>query len=374
MAYKLVINGEKTIGVDGGKIIASPVQAIPAINIDDAIVFPGLINSHDHLDFNLFPPLANRIYANYTEWGRDIHRQNKSSIAATLRIPLPLRIQWGWYKNLLNGFTTVVHHGNRVAADQAGISIFQDTHTLHSVHFDRYWRIRLLNPFAKKQPFVIHCGEGIDHTARQEIDRLIRANWWRRPVIGIHGVAMTVAQAQHFKALVWCPAANFFLLGQTAHVDALRKVVPVVFGTDSTLTASWDAWQQLRQARNTGLVSDEVLYNMVTTQAATVWGLTQRGTLLPGADADIVVARSQRKHTFHDSFFSVTPADIVLVIQNGIIRLYDKSLQTALADTLVQTDYDAIVADGQVKYVQKGIRQLIQTISTNHPDVKLPVK
>jgi cytosine/adenosine deaminase-related metal-dependent hydrolase len=28
---------------------------------DDCIVFPGLINSHDHLDFNLFPQLGNRI-------------------------------------------------------------------------------------------------------------------------------------------------------------------------------------------------------------------------------------------------------------------------------------------------------------------------
>ena len=36
------------------------------LHFDGAIIFPGLINSHDHLDFNLFPQLGNRAYKNYT--------------------------------------------------------------------------------------------------------------------------------------------------------------------------------------------------------------------------------------------------------------------------------------------------------------------
>src|ERR1700690_697652 len=81
------------------------------IKFHDAIIFPGLINSHDHLDFNLFPQLGNRIYNNYIEWGEDIHLQNKKAIDSILKIPQELRIQWGIYKNLLNGITTVVNHG-----------------------------------------------------------------------------------------------------------------------------------------------------------------------------------------------------------------------------------------------------------------------
>src|SRR5690242_9639325 len=90
------------------------LQNIPnelRIEFENAIAFPGLINSHDHLDFNLFPKLGNRIYNNYSEWGKDIHVQNKETIDAVLKIPLPLRTQWGLYKNLLNGITTVVNHG-----------------------------------------------------------------------------------------------------------------------------------------------------------------------------------------------------------------------------------------------------------------------
>jgi cytosine/adenosine deaminase-related metal-dependent hydrolase len=44
----------------------SPAPSMPALDLNGALAFPGLINSHDHLDFNLFPPLANRIYNNYT--------------------------------------------------------------------------------------------------------------------------------------------------------------------------------------------------------------------------------------------------------------------------------------------------------------------
>src|SRR6476659_509225 len=57
------------------------------INFENVIAFPGLINSHDHLDFNLFPQTGNRIYNNYTEWGIDIHDQNKETINSVLKIP-----------------------------------------------------------------------------------------------------------------------------------------------------------------------------------------------------------------------------------------------------------------------------------------------
>ena len=52
------------------------------IHLENVIAFPGLINSHDHLDFNSFRPTGNRIYNNYAEWGKDIRDQNKETINA----------------------------------------------------------------------------------------------------------------------------------------------------------------------------------------------------------------------------------------------------------------------------------------------------
>ena len=102
-----------------------------------AVAFPGLINSHDHLDFNLFPQLGNRIYNNYREWGRDIHNANKAEISGVLRIPAPLRTQWGIYKNLLNGITTVVNHGKPLAIRDPLITVYQRSRSLHSPAFER---------------------------------------------------------------------------------------------------------------------------------------------------------------------------------------------------------------------------------------------
>src|ERR1700755_837193 len=105
---RIALTGEEaSIGIRDGKI----TQVLPGhfhnrnqqpeIYFNDAIVFPGLINSHDHLDFNLFPSLGDRTYANYTEWGKYIHEHYKDRIDSVLKIPGILREQWGIYKNLL---------------------------------------------------------------------------------------------------------------------------------------------------------------------------------------------------------------------------------------------------------------------------------
>ena len=60
------------------------------IEFNEVIAFPGLINSHDHLEFNLFPQLGNKVYKNYMEWGPDIHIQNKNIISGITKIPKQL--------------------------------------------------------------------------------------------------------------------------------------------------------------------------------------------------------------------------------------------------------------------------------------------
>src|SRR4051812_29304646 len=74
---------------------AADDHATASLSFKNAIAFPGLINSHDHLDFNLFPQIGNRIYNNYTEWSRDIRKNNQTDIDAVLKIPIKLRTRWG---------------------------------------------------------------------------------------------------------------------------------------------------------------------------------------------------------------------------------------------------------------------------------------
>lgn len=337
------------------------------LDLDGALAFPGLINSHDHLDFNLFPRLGNRIYNNYTEWGPDIHTNNKNVIQPIVNIPQNLRTQWGMYKNLLNGFTTVVNHGEHLDIANPLINVFQDCYCLHSVGFEPNWKWKLNNPARNGQPVVLHVGEGTDNDATREIDELVRWNLLRRPLIGIHGVAMTELQATAFHALVWCPASNYFLLGRTAAVDRLKDKVPILFGTDSTLTSSWNAWTQIRQARETGLLSDTQLLDTLTTAPAAAWGLNDHG-LLAGKPADIVIARPRPGLNSIDAFFSLDPADILLVLHNGHIRLFDPSLLEPITEKeLTGEDFQPVGPEG--KYVGGDLPGLMQEISQHCPGV-----
>ena len=70
----------------------NPEEAEPfQIQFSGATAIPGLINSHDHLDFNCFPVYGEKIYNNYTEWGKSIHENYKDHISAIMNIPQNLR-------------------------------------------------------------------------------------------------------------------------------------------------------------------------------------------------------------------------------------------------------------------------------------------
>lgn len=89
----------------------SRAEAGGRLDLKGALALPGLINSHDHLEFNCFPALGDRKHTDYVAWGKDIHGRYKAEIDAVLRIPGELRARWGVYKNLLGGVTTVLQHG-----------------------------------------------------------------------------------------------------------------------------------------------------------------------------------------------------------------------------------------------------------------------
>src|SRR5476651_34176 len=134
-----------SISISGGKItsLSAIEEGEHLFTFSGAVAFPGLINSHDHLDFNLFPQLGTKTYNNYTEWGRHIHKAYKGEIADVLKIPGLLRAGWGIYKNLLCGVTTVVNHGEKLATHDDLITVFEETQSLHSVHFEKRWRFKL---------------------------------------------------------------------------------------------------------------------------------------------------------------------------------------------------------------------------------------
>ncbi|HSZ84510.1 MAG TPA: amidohydrolase family protein [Puia sp.] len=338
------------------------------LHFENAMAFPGFINSHDHLEFNLFPQFGDRLFDNYLQWSNCTSAKYKTEINKVLQIPLQLRILWGMYKNLLCGVTTVVHHGEKITTDNAVIDVFQDYHFLHSVGLEKRWKYKLNKP-SSKEKFVIHIGEGIDEYAHNEIDKLIRWNIFKKEIVAVHGVAMDQKQAKSFKALVWCPASNFFMLNETAKVDTLKNYLPIVFGTDSTLTANWNLWQHLRLAKKNSAVNDKELFNMLTETPAQVWGLKNHGAIKKDYVADIVIAENK-----NDSFSELNPENILLVFKDGEIKLFDEKLTVQLQqNNFNKNNFRSISINDSKKYVHGNLPELISEVKKYYPEAEFPV-
>lgn len=351
-------------------LVVDPFQ----VDFENALVIPGLINSHDHLDFNCFSPLGKRIYNNYTEWGTYIHKAYKEDINAVLKIPLKLRTAWGMYKNLLAGVTTVVNHGEPLDIKNPLLTVRQDFQSLHSVKFQKGWMWKLNNPFFKNDPCVIHTGEGSDIHSSEEIDKLLKWNLLKRNLIGIHGVAMNSEQAKRFVGLVWCPESNRILLNKDAEISRLKENTRVVFGTDSTLTGNWNIWHHLRLARMTKQVSDAELYKMVNKSPAKLWQINS-GDIGIGKRADLLIVKRKQGNGFSnwDSLFATDPEDILMLIHKGSIRIFDEKFSLQLK----KMNYDLsrfypVSINGTMKYVEGNLPALMADIKRYYPKAAFP--
>ncbi|MHB8579865.1 MAG: amidohydrolase family protein [Ignavibacteriaceae bacterium] len=362
---------EEYICAEGNVVDLKPGYEDPTIDFENSIAFPGLINSHDHLEFNLFPRLGNKKYEDYVEWGDDIHASNKDIIEDIITIPVDLRTQYGVYKNLINGVTTVVNHGNLKIKNNYLIDVFSGYNYFHSVRLEKNWRIKLnlkLNGF----PFVIHIGEGTNAESYNEINNLIHWNIFNRSIVGVHGISMDAGQAAHFKALVWCPASNNFLYGSTCRVDELKKNTTILFGTDSNVSAGWNLWEHLRFAREYRYLDDYELYKTLSSNAANVWNLKNKGTLLPGSFADIIIA-DKKAGNFLDSFYNLDPGDILMIIKNGKILLFDSKLLNQLSGSIIDiSSFTEINIGDRNKFIKGRLDELCRRIKMYSSNLLFP--
>jgi cytosine/adenosine deaminase-related metal-dependent hydrolase len=354
--------------VESRRPAEAPVEAEVAFT--DAIACPGLVNSHDHLEFDLYPSLGHRHYGDYVEWGADIHSRDAKTIAAIESLPRRLRLEWGALKNLLAGVTTAAHHGpttDDVALASLPIACVQRGSSIHSLRLGGHWRWRLNAPWPR-EPYVFHVAEGTSDAARREVDELVRWNLFGRELVAVHALAMNEARADRFRAVVWCPLSNEFLFGATADVGRLKARTAILFGTDSTLTADWNLWVHLRRARASGVLSDEELFASLTSTPAEVWRLPQVGRIDEGHVASLLVARKKRENRW-DAFFAIDPEDLLLVLHRGVVLLVDASVQ----DVEVAAPSTRIRINGSEKRVAADVGRLLERIRAQGVEPNVPI-
>jgi len=319
--------------------------------LGDAIAFPGLINSHDHLAFSCYSPTGSPPYLDFLAWSRDV--QAKSEMIERIeRIPYAVRVQFGVLKNLLWGVTVIADHGGRQNCLSLPIAIMRHC-TLHSPELEKWASLKLR---FGGSTIVAHLAEGVDDASRERALALLRWNVASRPVVGVHCVSLRDADFAKLAALVWCPASNFFLFGRTADIAQAAAHTRVLFGTDSPLSAPGTIWDHIRTAR--AYFSGEALLSSLTAEAAHFWGLPDSRA------ADNFVIARRRAASAWDSFYAITPSDILLVVHDGSPALID----SRLVEEIMLPGFEAVTCEGTCKYVKMPLNAMLEAVRSAAPD------
>jgi cytosine/adenosine deaminase-related metal-dependent hydrolase len=262
------------------------------------LILPGLVNAHDHLEFNLFPRLGRGPWENASQWAADIYRPHASPVKEHLRIPKRIRLIWGGIKNLLSGVTTVAHHNSWEPSTFTGmfpVRVVRRYGWAHSIEFspDLADRCRA-TPL--RWPFIIHAAEGTGQNERAEVTRLDEMGVLSRRTLLVHAVAAGPAELNVLRrrgtSIVWCPSSNLFTLGRTLSPNAFQSGVVFALGTDSAITGEGDLIDEMRIARTVAGQTAQDVYPLVTTHAAKALRLTAgQGTIRERGVADLVVVK-----------------------------------------------------------------------------------
>jgi cytosine/adenosine deaminase-related metal-dependent hydrolase len=325
------------------------------VDLGGAVVLPGLVNAHDHLELNHYGRLKCRErYENASAWIGDLRPRLSADPAIRERRAYPLteRVFIGGLKNLLSGVTTVAHHNPFYPELRRTmpVRVVRRYGWAHSFHHERQpagargepggdvaARFRATPP---EVPFFVHLAEGVDDDAGGELARLDALGCLQPNTVIVHGVAIGGSGWDRTAAagagLVWCPASNLFLFGRTATVRALLDAADgaarrVAIGTDSRVTGSRDLLDELRVAREAMPVSAAELLAMVTTNAAALLRQPRAGRLAVGGPADLLVLPSS----------GLNPADALLDANRRDVRLVTIDGRPLVADPDLAAVYQA---------------------------------
>ncbi|HET6632247.1 MAG TPA: amidohydrolase family protein [Rhodanobacteraceae bacterium] len=313
--------------VHAGRIVRSATTRAWRCELRDHLVFPGLVNAHEHLQVNAVPPLqAGAPFADSYAW-IDAFKAHfaEPAVIASLQIPKTLRLRHGALKNILAGTTCVAHHDPwHPALDALAFPV--------ALLRGHGWSYALGGPdfgppacqsFAvtpPDRPWLIHLAEGTSATAQAELEQLDRLGCLAGNSVLIHGVGLRPQDVDRVLArqasVVWCPASNHALLGRTLDPQRLCAAGLLALGTDSRLSGARDLLDEMRGVLARGELAAGRLLPLVTDQAARILRMPLRGTLAAGAPADMVIVRD-RGGDPASSLVGVSRSELRAVVRDG---------------------------------------------------------
>lgn len=321
------------------------------------IIHPGLINAHDHPQYDWMPPWPPpRRFTNSGQW---------QSVAEYRSFTQPLRdnegmytcemVKWGELRALVAGTTTLQGAPNRICVTRTLVRNIEygndfggvDTHRpntlgIATVNATDAMGLRADMDTGALTAYLLHLSEGIDETSRREFDLMVQRNLLAPAMVVIHGTAFRAAEFMAYGAarakLIWSPRSNIILYGRTTDAAAARDAgINIALATDWTPSGGPNLQGELRYARNLSRAvfnnrfTARELVEMTTARAAEVIDRPQIGALVEGRYADLVVIPDTGCDAY-DAIIDVPTSDIRLVMIGGRPRYGEAALFDALPE------------------------------------------
>ena len=348
--------------IRAGRIGASLAARAYRFDLRDHLIFPGLINAHDHLHNNAVPPLLKGApFPNSYAWMNAFQEHfAEPAVKAALDVPKTLRMRHGALKNLLAGTTCVAHHDPWHAAFDASdfpVALLRDFGWSYALGWPDYGP-PVQQSFAdtpKDQPCFIHLAEGTDATARAELAQLDQMGCLAANSVLVHGVGLREQDIDRViatgAAVVWCAQSNHALLGQSLDPRRLYEAGRLALGTDSRLSGPRDLLDEMRAIAARGELGHTQLLALATTRAASILRLPLRGSLAPGSRADLVIVEDRGGEA--RSLVGIQRGNIRAVVRDGIPWIADTDFAEWFAISGMEPV--AVTLDGRPKLMARSL-------------------
>jgi cytosine/adenosine deaminase-related metal-dependent hydrolase len=312
------------------------------LRLPDHLVFPGLINAHDHLHLNSIPPLPRAApFPNSYAWIAALQPHLAGPAAAAAAVPSARRYHHGGVKNLLSGATTVLHHDPWHASFEDPdfpVRVLRNFHWSHSLGMGVPAQPRgelpaygppLASSFAATpadQPWIIHLAEGTDDLAAAELSQLEALGCLAHNTVVVHGVGLRDADVELLirrgAAAIWCPSSNLAILGHTLAPRRLFEAGRLALGSDSRLSGGRDLLAELQTAAAHSDLTARELLQLATVNGARVLRAPLAGGLESGQCADLLVLRDRGGDPYQQ-LLATTRADVCAVVRAGAPAIAD---------------------------------------------------
>jgi len=363
------------VEVLGDRIISIGTTAPVGVGVydTDGLIFPGLIDSHNHPIYNVLDVIPfGTIFTQRSEWqatalygqfstqyngirdygGSNVQDDNMTKLAEIRALCAGTTMQQG---HNCNGHSNDGHAHQGIVinnAERFPSRIYSSTFPLNQSQ--SYWQGMADDYYDR---FILHMSEGISAAALAEFHTWNSWGMLDYRTSIIHGLALGAPEWALMSAadahLIWSPASNAVLYAATADIPgAVAAGVNVALAPDWTESGRLNILREMKWASTLNdslwgsVLTAQQLAEFVTCNAADALGILDRvGQVTVGHQADLAVFPGVPGAPY-EALLAADSRDVILTVVSGRPMYGDPGLMTSFP---FLSDLDDITMGGQPK-------------------------